>query len=111
MPDNIRLIIEKAKELSDLIKGHQATLNYNDLQMKMNADQKAQELYARLVMMGREINFRLARGDMEDNSQSSEYELLNKELEQNPLVKEYIRCQRAYLDLLKQVTDRIKNPQ
>ena len=110
MPDNIQLIIEKAKELSGLIKDHQVTQNYNDLQMKMNADQKARELYARLVMMGREINSRLASDDMEVNNQSSEYDLLHSELEQNPLVKEYIRCQRKYLDLLKQVIDRIKNP-
>ena|SRR5271157_5046725 len=100
MPDNIRLIIEKAKELSELIRAHQVAQNYNDLQIKINADQKAQELYARL-----------ARGEMKDNDLSSEYELLRNELEQNPLVKEYIRCQRTYLDLLKQVIDRIKNPQ
>jgi len=110
MPDTIQLIIEKAKELSSSIKKLDVTRNYNDMRLKMNSDRNAQELYAKLVLMGKEINSRLASGGIEVNNRSYEYGLLQRELEQNPLVKEYIHTQREYLGLLKKVIERIKNP-
>ncbi len=110
MPDNIQLIIERAKELSNLIKSHPATLAYDEARMKMNADRKAQDLYSKLVIRGREINSRLADTKIEDNAPTSEDEMLHNALKQNPLVIEYIRSQTEYLDLLKNVLERIKNP-
>ena len=110
MPDSVQLIIEKTRELSRSIKSLEITRSYNDMQLKMKSDRTAQELYAKLVMMGKEINSRLAGGSIEENDRSYEYGLLQRELEQNPLVKEYIRTQREYLDLIKRVIARIKNP-
>jgi cell fate (sporulation/competence/biofilm development) regulator YlbF (YheA/YmcA/DUF963 family) len=110
MHETIQLIIEKAKELSNSIKNLEVTRNYNDMRVKLNSDRNALELYAKLVLMGKEINARLASGGIEENNRSYEHGLLQRELEQNPLVKEYIRAQREYLDLLKKVIERIKHP-
>ena len=110
MPENIQHIIDKARELSDSIKNHEITLRYKNILLKMSKDRKARDLYAELVRMGKEINAALAREEKTEPRSSSEYEALRIELEQNPLIKECIRLQREYLDLLKKIIERIKNP-
>jgi len=108
--DNIEIIIKKAGELSALIKHNQVTLDYINIRAKINGDRKAQELYSKLVMIGKEISSRLERGELDAGKPTSEYEIMHRELEQNPLVKEYIRSQKNYLDLITMIIDRIKNP-
>ncbi|OHD70150.1 MAG: hypothetical protein A2W19_05010 [Spirochaetes bacterium RBG_16_49_21] len=110
MQEDISRIIEKARELSDSIRSHAITRSYDEIREKMRSDRNAQELYAKLVMMGKEISMLLAREEKIEAKDSSEYELLREELDHNPLVKEYIQTQREYLDLLKKVIERIENP-
>ena len=110
MSESIDSIIEKARMLSESIKRHDSTARYNENLARMNADRDSQELYARLVSIGKEINDRMARGESAVSTVTSEYEILKRELEDNALVREYIRSQQEYLGLLKKVIDRIKNP-
>jgi cell fate (sporulation/competence/biofilm development) regulator YmcA (YheA/YmcA/DUF963 family) len=110
MNENIQDIIEKAKELSNCIRNHRITRNFNDFSLKMKSDSCAQELYARMVELGKEINSCMLRDDGYQTAPSSEYALLQKDLDQTPLVKEYIRSQKEYLALLQKVIERIKNP-
>ncbi|MBN2160483.1 MAG: YlbF family regulator [Spirochaetes bacterium] len=109
MQDEIQTIIGKAQELSALIRNHDVTRRYNDCRTRIQKDRKARELYSRLVSKGREINTAIAEG-RQSEGQTSENELLQKELEETPLVKEYISSQREYLELLKKVIERIKAP-
>lgn len=110
MPDDIAIIIEKARELSASIRGHELTRRYNECLARMNKDRTAQELYMKLISMGKELNDIMAAGGIVQRPQTSEYELMQKDLENNPLVREYIQAQSEYLDLLKKVTEKIKNP-
>lgn len=110
MPDEINEIIEKAKKLSATIREHDLTRRYNECLARMNSDRTAQELYMKLISMGKELNEIMAAGGVVQKPQSSEYELMQKDLEQNPLVTEYIQAQSDYLDLLKRVIEKIKNP-
>ncbi len=109
MDDDIRAIIERAQELSALIRAHETTRRYESCRARMNNDRKAQDLYARLVAMGRDVNAALSGGG-DAARRSTETELLQKELERNPLVIEFISSQKGYLELLKMVIDRIREP-
>lgn len=109
MQDDIQAIIGKAKELAALIRNNAATVRYNDCRERIHRDRTAQDLYSRLVAMGRELNAAIAEGRRSD-SLTSESDLLQKELERNPLVKEYISSQKEYLELLKKVIEKIKAP-
>lgn len=110
MPDDINIIIEKAKELSASIRGHELTRRYNECLARMNNDRTAQDLYMKLISMGKELNDIMAAGGVVQQPQSSEYELMQRDLGENPLVTEYIQAQSDYLDLLKRVIEKIKNP-
>ncbi|MBN1497379.1 MAG: YlbF family regulator [Spirochaetes bacterium] len=110
MSDEVDLIIEKAKELSASIRGHELTLRYNECLARMNNDRTAQDLYMKLVSMGKELNDIMASGGVVQRPQTSEYEIMQRDLEQNSLVREYIQAQADYLDLLKRVIEKIKNP-
>jgi len=110
MQDQIRAIIDSARGLAASIKDHEITKRYAACRAGMNADRAARDLHARLVAMGREINERMARGETIGPDQSSEHEMMRRELEANVLVKDFIRSQREYLDLLKSVVERIKHP-
>ncbi len=110
MADAVDIIIEKARALSGSITRHAATIRYNENLAKMNADRTSQNLYARLVSMGKEINERMARGETPISTVTSEYELLKREMADNALVREFIQSQQEYLNLLKKVIEKIKNP-
>lgn len=110
MADRIDPIIEKARALSASIRRHGATHRYNENMARMSADRKSQELYSRLVSLGKEINDRMTRGESAITGITSEYELLKQELAENELVREYIQSQQEYLGLLKKVIEKIKNP-
>jgi cell fate (sporulation/competence/biofilm development) regulator YlbF (YheA/YmcA/DUF963 family) len=110
MEDDIGIIIEKARELSESIRKHEISRRYHETRDKMKNDRRAQELYGRLVTMGKELSFLISREETIETEGTGERELLRRELEQNPLVKEYIRAQREYLEMLKMVIEKIKTP-
>jgi cell fate (sporulation/competence/biofilm development) regulator YlbF (YheA/YmcA/DUF963 family) len=110
MPDDIDFIIEKARELSESIRGHAVARRYNECLAMMNNDRKAQDLYTKLISMGRELNDIMTAGGIVERPRTLEYELMQQELEQNSLVREYIQAQTEYLDLLKRIIEKIKNP-
>lgn len=110
MTDSIQPIIRKARELASTIREHGIAIRYHETLSRIGNDRAAQQLYARLIAIGKEINDRLSAGGPIERQESSEYEMMQKELEQNPLVKEYIQTQREYLDLLNKVIEKIKNP-
>jgi cell fate (sporulation/competence/biofilm development) regulator YlbF (YheA/YmcA/DUF963 family) len=110
MDEQYRAIINAARDLAGTIRDHEITARYTACRAGMNGNLKARDLHSRLIAMGREINERIARGETVGQAQSSEHELMRRELEENTLVKDYIQCQKMYLDLLKSVIERIKNP-
>ena len=111
MPDDINFIIEKARELSATIREHELTRRYNECLALMNNDRTAQDLYMKLISMGKELNDIMTAGGIVQRQQSSEYELMQRDLENNPLVRDYIQAQADYLDLLKKIIEKIKNPE
>ncbi len=105
-----REIIEKTRQLSALIREHETSRRYRECQEKILSDKKAQELYKKLVIMGSEINRRVSSGGQYTPERTQENELLQQELQDNELVREFIVAQKAYLNLIMEVAERIKNP-
>jgi cell fate (sporulation/competence/biofilm development) regulator YlbF (YheA/YmcA/DUF963 family) len=110
MNDTIQPIIDKARDLSASIREHEATRRYNECRSRISNDRTAQQLYSKLIAIGKELSDRIAAGGVIERQESSEYELMQRELEQNTLVKEFIQSQKEYLDLLNRVIEKIKNP-
>lgn len=102
-------IINKAKELSALIEKHDITVKYRLSLDKMKKDAAAQRILAELVRIGGELNNR-SDSDVELSTSRAELEILKDEFEKNSNVRDHILAQKEYLDLIKKVQDRIKNP-
>ncbi len=110
MTDSIQPIIKKARELAASIRELEITARYNECLSRISNDRAAQQLYSTLIAIGKELNERISAGGVIEHQNSSEHEMLQRELEQNTLVKEYIQSQKEYLDLLNKVIEKIKNP-
>jgi len=102
-------IIKKARELSILIKEHEITRRYRETSEKIKNDVSAQRLLEKLVMLGRDLNEQLLKGE-EAKAGEAELEFLKSEFEKNILVKEHLLAQKEYLNMLKSIQERIKNP-
>ncbi len=109
--DNIEMIIEKARELSQMMEKSDIALEYYESINKMQQDAKAQQLLSKLISLGRELNEAISSGDDEGRvTGGAEAELLRTEIENNDLVKNYILAQKNYVNLIKLVQERIRNP-
>jgi len=102
-------IIEKAKELASMIKNHEISLRYSDSLARMKQDAVAQKLLMELIRIGGELN-NSTDADTEPVMGRAESEILKNELYNNKLVKDHILIQKEYVNLIKTVQDRIKNP-
>jgi len=102
-------IINKARELAELIREHPITTRYRETSDRMKNDVSAQRLLEKLVMLGRDLNEQILKGEVA-KAGGAELELLKIEFEKNALVKEHLLAQKEYLDLLKNIQEHIKNP-
>lgn len=100
-------IISMARELSRMIENHEITVRYKESIEKMKGDMKAQQLLSELVMIGRDLNENLTSGTRPG---VAELEVLKQEFDGNETVKNHILAQKEYLNLIKLVQERIKNP-
>jgi len=110
MKEDYSKIIEKAKELSVLIKEHEITQSYDKSIEEMKKDIRAQELLAKLVMIGRDLDQMAQEGGDMQTEQSAENQMLREELENNKMVKQHIMAQKQYLSMIQIMQERIKNP-
>ncbi|HPS57784.1 MAG TPA: YlbF family regulator [Spirochaetota bacterium] len=108
--DEYSEIIQKAKELSDLINSHEITLKYRESLEKLHDDAASQRLLADLVRIGRELSESMNSPEADKPYGAAELDMLKKELDANLFLKDHLVIQRQYLDLIAQVQKRIKNP-
>jgi len=108
--ENFDRIIEKARDLSQMIENSDIAREYYDGIEMMQKDVKAQQLLSKLISFGRELNESIASGDASHTPGGAELELIREEIEKNDLVKNYILAQKNYVNLLKLVQEKIKNP-
>ncbi|MFA5518560.1 MAG: YlbF family regulator [Spirochaetota bacterium] len=108
--ENFDVIIDKARELSKCIEESEIAADYYKSIKLMQKDANAQQLLSRLVLHGKELNEAISSGDKDSFPGGAEAELLREEIEENALVKNFILAQKNYINLIKLVQDRIKNP-
>ena len=108
--EKYEFIVAKARELARMIENHEITVRYRDSVEKMKHDAVAQRLLAELVRIGGELN-KISGTDAEMTTGKAELEMLKNEFDNNTIVKDHILSQKEYLDLIKMVQDRIKNPE
>ena len=108
MEDRFPEISAKAAELSSLIQAHPRARRYLQALEKMKEETKAQDVYARLVKMGKEI------ADVKDKDKElseefiSENARLREDIIKYPVVTEFIESQKDYFELMKEVQDSLK---
>lgn len=93
-----------------MIEKSDIALEYFESINKMQQDVKAQQLLTKLISLGRELNEAISSGNEGEVTGGAEAELLRAEIEKNDLVKNYILAQKNYINLIKLVQERIKNP-
>ena len=103
-------IIQKAKELSDLINNYEVTIKYRESLEKLRNDAASQRLLEDLVRIGRDVSESMNSPEPNKSYGSAELDMLKTELDANPFLKNHLVIQRQYLDLISQVQQRIKNP-
>lgn len=108
--EKYEFIIEKAKELARMIENNEITVKYRESLEKMKSDAVAQRLLAELIRIGGEIQAQSGT-ESESSAGKAELEILKDEFDNNKTVKDHILVQREYLDLIKMVQERIKNPE
>lgn len=108
--ENFDTIIDKARELSQMIEDSEISNNYYESIKMMQQDSKAQQLLSRLILLGKELNDAINSGEKDSLPGGAEAELIREEIEKNDLVKNYILSQKNYVNLIKLVQERIKNP-
>lgn len=102
-------IIEKARELAQMIENHDITIRYRESLEKMKGDAAAQRLLSELIRIGGELH-NPGTGDSGPLTGRAELEILKDEFEKNQTVKDHILNQKQYLNLIALVQERIKNP-
>jgi cell fate (sporulation/competence/biofilm development) regulator YlbF (YheA/YmcA/DUF963 family) len=105
--DSISDIVKKARDLSIAIKSHPAYIKHMESQRLFSKDPAAQNIYSRLVMIGKTIAEETAQNRHEPG-ENAELRLIQEEIEHLPAVKEYITNQKEYLNLLREITERIR---
>ncbi len=108
--EKYEFIVEKARELARMIENHDITIRYRESLEKMKNDASAQRLLAELIRIGGELNT-LSGTDAEMTTGKAELEMLKNDFDNNTTVKDHILAQKEYLDLIKMIQDRIKNPE
>ena len=103
-------IIQKAKELSDLVNSHEITIRYKESLEKLQKDAQSQRLLTELVRIGREVSESMNSPEADKSYGVAELDMLKRELDANMFLKDHLVIQRQYLDLISQVQKRIKNP-
>ena len=108
MDNSFADITSRADELGKLIAAHSRTKRYDSALDKMKADPKAQEIYARLVKLGKEI------ADIKEETKElseefiAENDRLRLELTESPIVTEFIESQKEYFEMMKEVQEKLR---
>ena len=108
MDNSFADITSQADELGKLIAAHPRTRRYASALEKMKADPKAQEIYARLVKLGKEI------ADIKEETKElseefiAENDRLRLELTESPIVTEFIESQKEYFEMMKEVQEKLR---
>jgi cell fate (sporulation/competence/biofilm development) regulator YlbF (YheA/YmcA/DUF963 family) len=93
-------IIQKAGELSQLIVSHGITLRYRNALTLIKSDSSAQQIYERLVNLGKVLAEVKDSGKELGDDFVKENESLSVDLANHPIVKEFVEAQKSYFEMM-----------
>ncbi len=108
--NDINIIIDKVQELTELISDHEITKKYKETLNNLNKDSDALNIHSRLIELGKKLNERGHKGEPVNAEISAENSLLKEQLENNPKLTKFLQAQKVYLNLVKFIHEKIKNP-
>jgi cell fate (sporulation/competence/biofilm development) regulator YlbF (YheA/YmcA/DUF963 family) len=102
-------IITKTDELAIAIKSHDISVRYADLLGKLKKDEKAQDIYTRLVKLGKDISEAKDTGKELSEEFVLENDALKNDLQDSPLVREFVEAQKDYFEMISAVQKMLIN--
>jgi cell fate (sporulation/competence/biofilm development) regulator YlbF (YheA/YmcA/DUF963 family) len=100
-------ILLKTDELASLLKSHPFSIRYINALSFMKNDEKAQDLYNRLVKVGKMITELKDTDKALDDDFILQNEKIGKELSESPIVKEFVEAQKQYFEMMAAVQKKI----
>lgn len=110
MDKEIQDILIKADELSQLIRRHPVGMRYEECIAALKDDRKSRELLYSLIEIGKRLGGIRESGSEISPDEAERHRVIDSELRSNNKVKEFITAQKEYLEIVRTVIDRIKNP-
>ena len=100
-------ILQKTDELALMLKSHPFSIRYINALSYIKNDEKAKDLYNRLVKIGKMIAETKDTGQALDDNFIIENEKLGKELSDSPIVKEFVEAQKQYFEMMAAIQKKI----
>ncbi|MCU0822767.1 MAG: YlbF family regulator [Spirochaetes bacterium] len=104
-------IIKKANELGLMIKGTEVYARFEELSMKLEADEKSRDLLEEYAVMSQEFHEKEEAGVPIEVADKKKLQELNDKVSQSQLIKEYIATNTYYLNMLMMIQKVISEPE
>lgn len=109
MKDNNE-ILELADEIAAELQQHPLAKEFEKCQSVLKNDMDAQRLMSELIAMGESLSEKGNRGEPVTAEKNAENMLLQQRLEKNETVKNFIKAQKDYLNLIQAVRKAYTDP-
>ena len=103
-------ILNKANELGLMVRGTDLYRRYEELSVKMDADDAAKKLLQEYARISEELYARETSGSPIEVDEKRNFQELTEKVSQNQLIKEYIATQSYFLNLMMQIQKIISEP-
>ncbi len=103
-------ILNKANEIGLMIHGTDLYRRYEELSVKMDADDAAKKLLEEYARISEELYARESSGGPIEADEKKDFQELTEKVSQNQLIKEYIATQSYFLNLMMQIQKVISEP-
>ncbi len=103
-------ILNKANELGLMIRGTDLYRRYEELSVKMDADDAAKKLLEEYARVSEELYVKESSGSPIGVDEKKSFQDLTEKVSQNRLIKEYIATQSYFLNLMMQIQKIISEP-
>ncbi len=103
-------ILNKANELGLMIRGTDLYRRYEELSVKMDADEASKKLLQEYARVSEELYVKESSGTPIEAGEKKGFQELTEKVSQNQLIKEYIATQSYFLNLMMQIQKVISEP-
>ncbi|HNU90468.1 MAG TPA: YlbF family regulator [Spirochaetota bacterium] len=103
-------ILNKANELGLMVRGTDLYRRYEELSLKLDADEVSRELLEEYARVSEELYAKESSGAPIEVGEKKNFQELTEKISKNQLIKEYIATQSYFLNLMMQIQKVISEP-